>query len=451
MEDLEVAMSKGAVEVCGDSIRIVALEVAAKEVADFFRNVPTEERALTLIKAIEVGVYCLERGRTVQDTDFVKRKIAELLTQVEHAVTGIPTRAEEALLQKMGTADGQVLGPVKKLIDDASAETTRRISDLTLLSSDLDPNNAKSTLGSALQSLRDLLNPKNTESIQSALDQAVTRATAENGVLAKAVKAQVEEALKPVMSEIDSLAREVRGQEAAAKALEQTTLKGTPYEEEVAGVLREWAQAVGAEVHHVGVDSQPGDVVVALRGDGVVDGVMSIVVEARDRGSRAMGRKGISADMATKMAARSASAGIYVCRTQHGLSLREIGEWAEGSCDYGPWVACTHQHLQTAVRFLIVQRRLAVLRESAPEVDSASIEQQVKAIRTALGRIRTIKTRLTEAHACSNAIDEQAESLRDEIKVALTSIEDSLRTCQPKPPVSAGPIVSTAGQVGLQR
>jgi len=102
------------------------------------------------------------------------------------------------------------------------------------------------------------------------------------------------------------------------------------------------------------------------------------------------------------------------------------------------------------LRFLIVQRRLAVLREAAPEVDSASIEQQVKAIRTALGRIRTIKTRLTEAHACSNAIDEQAESLRDEIKVALSSIEDSLRTCQPKAPVGAGPIVSTAGQVGLQ-
>jgi hypothetical protein len=155
---------------------------------------------------------------------------------------------------------------------------------------------------------------------------------------------------------------------------------------------------------------------------------MSIVVEVRDRGSRAMGRKAISADMPSKLAQRGANARIYLSRTQDGLSLREIGEWAEGTCDRGLWVACTQQHLITAVRFLIVQRRLAALRAAAPEVDSASIEQQVKAIRTALGRIRTIKTKLTELGACSDVIDEQADHLRQEIKEAISSIEDSMRS-----------------------
>ena len=94
---------------------------------------------------------------------------------------------------------------------------------------------------------------------------------------------------------------------------------------------------------------------------------------------------------------------------------------------YGPWVACTHQHLVTAVRFLIVQRRLAMLRAAAPEVDSTSIEQQLKVIRTALARIRTMKTKLTELGSCTHAIDEQADHLTGEIKEALSSIEDSLR------------------------
>jgi len=332
-------MATAHVEVGEASIRIVNLDVPVKEVADFFRGLPCEEHSFMLMKAIEVGVFCLERGRTAQDTDFVKRKVTELLVQVENAITGIPKKAEDTLLQKMGTGEGQVLNPVKKIIDDASGETARRINELkTLLSDDLDPKSSKSTLGIALQSLRDLLNPKNTESIQSALDQAVTKATAENGMLAKAVKAQVEEALKPLVAEVDNLSKEVRGQEAAAEALEQTTLKGTPYEEEVTGVLQDWAQAVGAEVHHVGVDNQPGDVTVTLQGDGIIAEPISIVVEARDRGSRAMGRKAISADMTAKMAERSANAGIYVSRTQDGLSLREIGEWAEGSCDRGPWV-----------------------------------------------------------------------------------------------------------------
>jgi hypothetical protein len=37
-----------------------------------------------------------------------------------------------------------------------------------------------------------------------------------------------------------------------------------------------------------------------------------------------------------------------------------------------------------------------MLRATSPEVDSASIKQQIKVIRTVLGRIRTIKTKLTE-------------------------------------------------------
>ena len=127
-------------------------------------------------------------------------------------------------------------------------------------------------------------------------------------------------------------------------------------------MLQDWAQSVGAEVYHVGADNQPGDIVVTLRGDDVIADRMTIVIEARDRCSRAMGHKAISADMATKLAQRNADAGVYLSRTQDGLSLREIGEWAEGLCDYGPWVACTQQHLITAIRFLIVQRRLAALR-----------------------------------------------------------------------------------------
>jgi hypothetical protein len=52
--------------------------------------------------------------------------------------------------------------------------------------------------------------------------------------------------------------------------------------------------------------------------------------------------KAISVDMASKLVQRGADAGIYLSQTQDGLSLREIGEWAEGTSDQGPWVACTH-------------------------------------------------------------------------------------------------------------
>jgi hypothetical protein len=61
-------------------VRITRLEVPVKGVADFFRTVPEQEQEFTMVKAIEVGTFCLERGRTAQDTDFVTRQIAELLT-----------------------------------------------------------------------------------------------------------------------------------------------------------------------------------------------------------------------------------------------------------------------------------------------------------------------------------------------------------------------------------
>jgi hypothetical protein len=424
-------MHKVHIEVCENSIQIDHLEVPVKEVADFFRSIPPAEHGFTLMKAIEVGVFCLERGRTAQDTDFVKRKMSELLSQVEQAVVDIPARTEKNLLRQIGADEGQVLSPLKKLVNEASSETTRRINDLkALLSEDLDPKSSKSVLGGALQTLRDFLDPKNTESIQNVLDQAVNKATADNGVLAKAVKMQVEDALKPLLAEIDGLSKEIRGQEAATEALEQTTFKGISFEEEVTETLHAWARAVGAEVEHVGGDNQPGDVLVTLRGDDIVAEPMSIIIEARDRGSRPMGRKAISTDMAVKIAQRNANAGIYVSRTLDGLSAREIGEWAEGACDYGPWVVCTQQHLTTAVRFLIVQRRLASLRAVSPEVDSASIEQQVEAIRTALGRIRTIKTKVTELGGCAEVINEQASQLREEIKEALVCIEESIRSAR---------------------
>jgi hypothetical protein len=427
-------------------IRITELGVPRKDIADFLRSVPAADVETTLIQAMEVGVFCLERARMSQDTEFVRRQIDLLLNHVETAVKKIPDDTQRALVDKIGTSNGQVLAPLREMIDAATKLTTDKVKEIrTLLTQEIDPDKETTTLGKALKTLRDVLDPKRNDSVQSLLEQAVKTVTSKDGALAKAVKEVVAEAVNPLATEVDKLTKEVRGQEAAAEALEQTTLKGTPYEEEVTGILQVWARAAGAEVHHVGIDNQPGDVVITVRGDGLIADPISIVVEVRDRGSRAMGRKAISADMAAKLAERGANAGIYLSRTQDGLSLREIGEWAEGTSDRGLWVACTQQHLITAVRFLIVQRRLAALRAAAPEVDSASIEQQVKAIRTSLGRIRTIKTKLTELGSCSDVIDEQADHLREEIKEALSSIEDSMRSANcKKPPLGSVTLTSEA-------
>ena len=125
------------------SVRIVDLEIPVKEVADFFNSVPQEERPFVMIKAVEVGTFCLERGRTAQDTEFVKRQIDALLSNVEREVSDIPTKTQSALISKLGTQDGQVLAPVRDLLEHVSRETTNKINEVkNLLSQDLDPSKA---------------------------------------------------------------------------------------------------------------------------------------------------------------------------------------------------------------------------------------------------------------------------------------------------------------------
>jgi hypothetical protein len=55
----------------------------------------------------------------------------------------------------------------------------------------------------------------------------------------------VGEAIKPVATELDKLAKEVRGQEAAEGALEQTTKKSPDYENEVLEDLQRGQDCLG--------------------------------------------------------------------------------------------------------------------------------------------------------------------------------------------------------------
>ncbi len=77
-------------------------------------------------------------------------------------------------------------------------------------------------------------------------------------------------------------------------------------------------------------------------------------------------------DLALKIQHREAHAAIHVSETAAGLA-KEIGEWAEGSCDSGPWVACTYEHLPLALRYVVVEHKIRKLREARPDVDTAVI------------------------------------------------------------------------------
>jgi hypothetical protein len=95
------------------SVRIAELEIPRKDIADFLRTVDEDEVEPTLIQAIEVGVFCLERARMSQDTEFVRRQVDQLLNRVEATVGKIPEETQKALVAKIGTSNGQGARPAQ--------------------------------------------------------------------------------------------------------------------------------------------------------------------------------------------------------------------------------------------------------------------------------------------------------------------------------------------------
>ncbi len=419
-------MSDPKIDISDSGIRILDLLVPSRDVAAYVRALPQDEREQAVVHAVEVGIFCLERARAGQDLDFVRREIDWLLSSVQQALEKMPDETSKQIGAKIGAGEGQVLAPLQSLVHDVSKAASDKMQEIRkLLQEDIDPTKETSSLGKALRALRDLLDPGRHDSIQGSLDAAVNQVTAYNGPLAKAVKDVVAETLKPLEERVNDLAKEVRGREAAAEALEQTTRKGITYEEEVVQALESWARGLGFEVHHVGTDNRPGDVLLVATDSNLSGAALRIVAEARDR-QNPVGRMAISDAVNTAMAERSVGAAIYVSKTRDGLA-KEIGEWAEGMVAQGRWVACTHEHLITAVRFLIVQERLQAIRAAAPSVDAASIEAQIQRIRTILGRIKTISTKVTDLRGSADEIQREAEAVRDEIRSALSEIEDALR------------------------
>ena len=159
------------------------------------------------------------------------------------------------------------------------------------------------------------------------------------------------------------------------------------------------------------------------------------MIEAKSDGTR-VGRKRATDALAVAIAYRHRSepaiqSAIYVGKTEAAFA-QEVGEWCEMSSTRGLLVACTFEHLVTALRFLIVQRRIQEIRDILPEVDAATILSEIGAIRTSLKKITNIKTQVNAVIEGAETIRTEAEALREEINSALTTIERAIHLVKEK-------------------
>ena len=409
-----------------DAVRIDGLEIADRELSEYLQSFSIEDHESRLLYLIDVGLACAQRASLLQDKDFVRKELNSVLDSVQGVVSTIPEDVKTKILAELGTGEGQALQPVDKKVDEISKVLKERIEDIRkLLAEDIDPSKETSTVSKAFKKIERALDPEYVNSVPKVIETAIKSVTGEDGVLSKSVKAVVVDAVKPLQSEMDKLSKEILGHDAVEDALKQTIEKGQLYEDETVERLQVWSAGHGIEVHHVGTDNKPGDIVLKVSDSSIAGLEMDIVIETRDR-QKPFGRKAINDSMASSMAERSASYGIYLSKDLSGLG-KEIGDWAEGECALGSWIATTDDHLISSVRFLMLTHRLAQLKAEHPEVDIQALIPQLGRIRTSLKRITNINTKATSIRHGADDIQQESELLRDEVRGALTAVEESLR------------------------
>jgi len=273
------------IQISEQGVTITELVVPRKDISDFLCAVNEADREAKLIHAMEVGVWCLQRANMGQDIEFFRRQTEALARDLEACVKRI-----------LGTENGQVLPPLRQAITE-KAEQVR-----TLLDEEIDPRKTTTTLGKALDTFRNVIDPQRTDSIHGLIKSL----TGKEGELANNLSQAMTEKLQPVEEKMNELLKAFYGRSAVEEALQQTTRKGFQYEEQTAARLQAWAsQYPGTEVNHVGADNQAGDIVIFIRGgDGhLITQPMRIVIEVRSC-TTPVGRQVINSEMTKRIAVR---------------------------------------------------------------------------------------------------------------------------------------------------
>jgi hypothetical protein len=414
------------IEITDTHVLIYRMAVPLTNAIRYLKQFPQSEYEEICFDALELGFLCLQTTKARQSNEVVERQMELLLVEFQQAVQVIAESFQQELVNQIGTDNGKLLAPLQNQIHYTAAILTEKLNNVSiLLTQDIDPARETSVVGRFLQTLRNLLDAKRSDSIQGAFKAALANVTKENGTLAVAVRSVVAESIKPLAEQVEKLTREIRDQQVAKQTLQQTTAKGIGYEELVVAELQNWSKSNGIEVEHIGNDGDTGDILVKLTSKSLAAIELSIVIEARNRPSKPFGRQAIAQHLQQAMVRRSANSAIFLSYSREGLG-QEIGDWAEGVTEGGYWIATTHPFLIIAIRFLIIQQRVNQLRTFHSKIDVSVVQQQLQQIRTALGRIRTIKKSLTEIGKGVTLIQAEADALSADIQSAIKSIEQAL-------------------------
>jgi len=407
------ATKQPSILVDGDRVLIRDLVIDSRSLAEYVgRHDMSEDRKREAIeKASSMGAYCLLQADGVKSGEELRDNLKEHL---EHEVTQA----------------------VEKILKQSTRVTESKLKDVEkLLSEDIDPSKKTSSIGRALGGMNDLLDKNRRDSIPSLVENSVgeVRSLLDEkrfDSIPNLLRRSMEESTNSLKGQMEKLTKLMKEQRLVKQMDHLNPAKGVAFEEELLDLLNAWKRGANASLEHSGSDSKPGDIVIVLRSPYHVHSApFTVVIEAKDTTSQAMGKTTIEGSIGRAIETRESDGGILVGKSVDVFS-RDVGDWEEGSISGKPWIATTPQHLVTAIRFLYSSHILASTKltsqESQPRLDIATLSGQVAEVKMALKHVAQIKRRSTDIRKSAELLREQVIDMEMKIKQTLQTIEHSL-------------------------
>ena len=242
------------------SLRIDGITIHNPDVVQFFRNKPESERLHVLIRAVELGVFCLQRAEVGQNLEFVRLEVERLIQASSSAVRDLP----EAIRGKLSGQDSPT-AQISATVDSVQHVVREKLDEVrSLFDTHLDPGRDDATLGKALTAMNGLLDPRREDSVQKRVEATIQSLSGADGAISQAVKTAVESVVVPLRTAVETLSLAIAKQAGTQEALAVSPEKGFQFEEELLPVLQTWAVSVGADLEYTAPHNQPGDFTLTL-------------------------------------------------------------------------------------------------------------------------------------------------------------------------------------------
>lgn len=411
----------------------VTFALTEKELAMVPSNIAEDQDKLNQFghQSLLMHLRHIAEAAGLSDMSHVDQTAKETMRAIKEDAEAIPDAIKEKFVEVVGVEEGQALKPVFDAINTAATDLNSKADVLNntwnLDSKTSTASVAMDTMQSTITDMKELLDEGNANSIQQALTQTLTEVTDEDGILIETLKTVVEDILEPYSDKIDDIETYIQEKHGESTVIAKTTLKGKPHELKVHLIAKDWVDTTGGTATHCGPDNQPGDTVLEVSMP--VGDDMRIVIESKDEDDTARGIKSIDDKLVKAMQLRQCDTGLWICKTEGGLSPTQIGSWGQSKNSIGPWLATTVDNVKTALIYLRAMELVSRAKELDVEadIDLNALQSHCVAIRGKLKKIQTVNTKFGQIVSLANEGKSVATDLRTDVRDIVTEIESIIK------------------------